>query len=111
MLIQFDAIQETAIPRFKGGEKELAAKMVFDGRNRILHGRLIPGASIGLHTPTDTSEILYVLSGAAAVVCDGLSELVSAGECHYCPIGSSHTVKNCGTDDLVFFAVVPVQAP
>ena len=34
MKIDFSTIEETVIPQFKGGEKETAARMYFDGLNR-----------------------------------------------------------------------------
>lgn len=34
MIIDFDNIQLSHLPEFKGGEKELAANMFFDGVNR-----------------------------------------------------------------------------
>lgn len=51
--------------------------MFADGHNRIMHGRLIPGVSIG---PSD---------------------------CHYGPEGHSHSLVNDGEEDLVFFPAVP----
>ena len=50
MKIPFDTIEETAIPSFKGGQKQYNVKMFFDGKARIMKGRLVPGASIGTHT-------------------------------------------------------------
>ena len=38
---------------------------------------------------------------------DGSVEKLSAGDCHYCPRGSSHSFANEGSEDLVFRAVVP----
>ena len=78
MLIDFPVTEETILPNFKGGEKEYAAKMFFDGKNRIMCGRLIPGASIGTHTHETSSEIIYILSGTASVVCDGKPETLTA---------------------------------
>ena len=109
MLIDFPMMEETIFPNFKGGEKENAAKMFFDGKNRIMRGRLIPGASIGMHTHETSSEVIYILSGTASILCDGKPETLTAGQCHYCPKGSTHTMKNNGTDELTFFAVVPEQ--
>ena len=63
MKVEFGAIEETAIPGFKGGEGVTHARMFADGRNRIMRGRLEPGCSIGLHTHEGSSEIVYVLSG------------------------------------------------
>lgn len=100
----------TEMPNFYGGEKALQAHMFMDDRNRILLGKLEPGASIGMHTHETSSEIIYFLSGSGKVICDGEETAVSAGGCHYCPKGSSHTLINCGEEDLVFFAVVPQQA-
>ena len=109
MLIDFDAMEETVIPHMRGGEKEVAARMHVDGLNRIMRSRLIPGASIGLHTHTDSSEIIYFLSGTGRVLCDGAYETVSAGSCHYCPKGHAHSVINDSGEELTFFAVVPNQ--
>ena len=107
MKVEFGAMEETAIPGFKGGEGVTHARMFADGRNRIMRGRLEPGCSIGLHTHETSSEIMYFLSGTGKVLCDGVWERVTPGTCHYCPRGSSHTLINDGTEDLVTFAVVP----
>ena len=83
--------------------------MHFDGVNRILHGVLESGASIGLHTHETNSEIIYFLSGRGKVLYDGKYETVEQGMCHYCPKGHSHSLINDSESDLVFFAVVPEQ--
>lgn len=109
MLIDFNKMEEKDFPNFKGGEKSFAAKMEFDGKNRIMHGRLIPGASIGLHTHETSSEIIYILSGTGRMIFDDTEEKLSAGQCHYCPKGHTHSLINNSSQDLVFFAVVPEQ--
>lgn len=109
MILDFNAMETTVIPRFKGGEKEISAKMWNDEHNRILHGTLAPGASIGLHTHETNSEIIYILSGHGKVLMDGGEEAVAAGQCHYCPKGHTHSLVNNSGADLVFFAVVPEQ--
>ena len=109
MRIDFKGMAETVIPHFKGGEKEIAAKMYADGVNRIMRGRLAPGASIGNHTHGTSSEILYILEGEAKAVCDGETERLAPGDCHYCPKGHAHTLINDGAEELVFFAVAPEQ--
>ena len=70
------------LPNFKGGEKYLIAKMHFDGVNRILHGTLVPGATIGEHTHDVNSEIIYFLSGRGYMLYDGEKQPVEAGMCH-----------------------------
>ncbi len=107
MVIHYNEMPETANPNFKGGEGALMAKMFFDGTNRILHGRLEPGSTIGYHLHETNSEIIYVLAGTGKVLIDGEYEAVAAGDCHYCPKGHSHSLINDSQADLVFFAVVP----
>ena len=109
MILDFQKMPDTILPKFKGGEGQMVAKMTSDDRNGILYATLAPGHSIGLHTHETSSEIMYFLSGKGTVKTDGVAETVSAGLCHYCPKGSAHTLLNDGDEDLVFFAVVPEQ--
>lgn len=107
MNINFKDVKVETIENFKGGEK--AAKMQFyvDENNRIMRGCLVPGASIGLHTHTTNSETMYIIQGNGKVLCDGEFSPVAAGDVHYCPKGHEHSLINSGTEDLIFFAVVP----
>ena len=99
MLIRFDELACTVVPHMKGGEGEAQLQSVTDADNKIMRS--------GLHTHETSSEIMYFLSGTGKVLCDGVWERVTPGTCHYCPRGSSHTLINDGTEDLVTFAVVP----
>ena len=106
----------TVLPNFKGGEKEFAANMFFDGTNRIFKGKLVPGATIGMHTHEDSCEVIFVLEGCGSIVekePGAENETVSpvkAGDCLYCPKGHSHSLMNTSEEgDLVFYAVVPMQ--
>lgn len=109
MNIDFSKIELSVLPSFKGGEKELRAKMFFDGTNRIMEGLLVPGASIGMHTHEDSSEIIFITAGSGSVIFDGEKTPVSEGICHYCPKGHSHSLVNDSGEDLEFLAVVPQQ--
>ena len=109
MIIDFDQIEETRIPRFRGGNGDTIARMHADDNGKIMYGKLEPGSSIGLHTHETSSEIIYILRGKADFLYDDGTESVSVGGCHYCPKGHSHSMINNGPDDLVFFAVVPEQ--
>ena len=110
MIIKFNNIQEVEMKQFKGGKKSLYTKMIVDDNNRIMMSRLIPGASIGEHIHDVNSEIIFVIQGAGLIICDGKEEKVTAGECHYCPKGSTHTFINNGEEDVIFYAVVPQHA-
>ena len=116
MTIDFNTMDTTLLPNFKGGEKEFAANMFFDGTNRIFKGRLVPGASIGMHTHDDSCEVIFILAGHGTIVekePGAESEIVSPvapGDCLYCPKGHSHSLQNTSEEgDLVFYAVVPKQ--
>lgn len=109
MIIDFHSIPETIIPHMRDGEKEVHAHMFTDSQNKIMKGRLIPGASIGMHTHESSCEIIYVLSGNGKILYDDDCEFLSPGSCHYCPKGHSHSLINSGESDLEFFAVVPEQ--
>jgi len=110
MIVDFDRIQEEKIRNFRGGEREIFLRLFTDGGNKIMYGRLKPGASVGVHTHGTSSEMVYILEGAGTALYDGKAEAVRPGLCHYCPQGHSHSLVNDGAEDLVFFAVVP-QAP
>ena len=116
MIIKFDEIELSHMPNFKGGEKEFAANMFFDGTNRIFKGRLVHGASIGMHTHDDSCEVIFILDGMGTIVEivpssgeESVSQ-VSAGDCLYCPKDHSHSLRNTSEEgDLVFYAVVAKQ--
>jgi len=109
MLIDFQGLEEKIINNFYGGEKSTVAHLFIDEKNKIMLGKLEPGASIGLHTHQTSSEILYVLQGEGQVLYDGTSERINKGSCHYCPKGHEHSLINDSNADLLFFAVVPEQ--
>ena len=111
MIIRFDEITESVLPAFKGGDKEFRANMYFDGQNRLFKGRLVPGASIGLHTHEDSCETIFILSGKGSIleIEDGqeTSKEVLPGDCLFCAKGHSHSLRNPSeTEDLVFYASV-----
>ena len=109
MLIDFSAMEEQVIPGFLGGEGTFRTRMRVDELGKIMRAALEPGSSIGLHTHDTSSEIIYILSGKGMVLYDGEYEPLTAGDCHYCPKGHSHSLINDSDAMLEFFAVVPFQ--
>ena len=90
-------MEVSIMPNFKGGEKEFSANMFFDGTNRIFKGRLIPGASIGVHTHDDSCEVIFILEGNGTIL-------------EREPDAEEATTKSVSEEtDLVFYAVVPKQ--
>ena len=74
MILDINKIEEKALANFKGGEKALNARMHVDENNKIIFGRLEPGASIGEHTHETNSEIIFFTSGKGKVIYDGKEE-------------------------------------
>ena len=107
MIIDFDKIEVSIMPAFKGGEKETRAAMFTDENNRIMMGMLIPGATIGLHRHEGSSEVIFIQSGSGKVLYDGKYEEVKAGDVHYCPEGHEQSLINDSEENLTYFAVVP----
>lgn len=109
MILDFHEIEEQVIPNFKGGEKAFHTRMYSDNACKIMRGSLEPGASIGVHTHETNSEIIFMVKGKGTVLYDGGTEALPAGNCHYCPKGHSHSLRNESNDTIEFYAVVPEQ--
>ena len=108
MTLDFNAIEPTVVPHFKGGVGEAHVRTaVSDAMGRILTLTLPAGASIGLHTHTGNCEIIYVLSGSGRCIDDDTQYPVAAGMCHYCPEGHTHSIVNTGDTDLVLLGILP----
>ena len=109
MLIDFSKIEEVTVKNFKDGEKEVNVRTFSDDTNRIMKIKMIPGASIGMHTHETNCEVIYVIEGEGTMLYEGETEILTPGMSHYCPKGCSHSFMNKSDKDLVFFAVVPQQ--
>ena len=110
MRIDFKQVEENVVANLRGGEKEVTMQRVTaDELTRFVRGKLVPGASIGLHKHEDDSETIYILQGQGRMVIDDGEEILDTGDCHYCPKGHSHSLINNGDEDLIFFAVLPKQ--
>lgn len=110
MVIDFSNIELSVMPHFKGGEGDTKSRIFFDGMNKIMLGCLEPGCTIGYHIHDTSSEMFYILGGQARCLYDDGEELLSPGQCHYCPKGHSHSLINASaTEPLTYFAIVPEQ--
>ena len=106
MKINFENMETQVLPQFKGGEGDFLVKMFTDGAGKIMRGTLAPGSSIGYHKHEDNCEIIYILSGTGKCLYESGEEALTAGDCHYCPMGKSHSLINNGVENLEFFAIV-----
>lgn len=110
MIIDFNNIEVSVMPNFKGGEGDTKSRIFFDGLNKIMRGRLEVGCSIGYHKHETNSEVFIITSGVARCQYDGGEERLVAGDCHYCPRGHFHSLINASdTEPLEYFAIVPEQ--
>jgi len=108
-MINFEKINEIAIPEFNSGTGITKSRMFADENIRIMKAVLEKGSSIGKHTHMTSSEIIYIINGKAKCIINGEEEVINKGECHYCPKGSTHSIMNENEEDLVMFCVVPNQ--
>ena len=106
MKISFIQLPEAGIAQLNGGKGQVYAKMSVQQNGKIMLARIPAGASIGLHRHKTSDDVNYVLSGAGKAVCDGIVETLTPGVCHLCHKGSSHSILNDGSEDLVLFTVV-----
>lgn len=109
MIIDFNKIELTNMPAFKGGEGSIDANMFFDGTNRIFIARIKKGSSIGYHLHDTGSEIMHILEGVATVTYNDEVSYATKGQVHYCKKGNMHSVKNEQEEDLVMYCVVCEQ--
>ena len=109
MTLDFNAVEPTVVPHFKGGAGEAHVRTaVADGMGRILTLTLPAGSSIGLHTHTGNCEIIHVLSGCGVCHDDGMDVPLTAGMTHYCPEGHTHGIDNTGDAPLVLLGILPL---
>lgn len=106
MLIDFNEMKEITVPKMNSGAGEISAKMYVDGDGKIIPCRIHKGSSIGMHEHPTSDDINYVILGTGKAICDGEEEILTAGSCHICKKGSSHSIINTGDDDLVILTVV-----
>ena len=107
MIIDYKNITEEKKMNFKGGNGELDTRDYIDAKNKIMMSRLQPGANTGYHKHEMNSEIVYIISGEGYFRYDDTEERFKAGDVHYCPMCHSHALYNDGTEELVYFAIVP----
>lgn len=100
MKLEFKNKEYERIDNFKGGEGHIMAKMFFDGKNRVLIAKVEPGSSIGVHTHDVNAEMIFIEKGEPLFIIDGREERLEAGNVHYCPKGSTHTMIN-DTDEVI----------
>jgi mannose-6-phosphate isomerase-like protein (cupin superfamily) len=71
--------------------------------NRII---LPVGSSIKVHSHNPEAEIYYILEGEVSVVDNEQEVVLGVGDVVFTGNGDKHGIKNIGTSDAVFLAVI-----
>lgn len=107
MLIDFDVLGNAIVSNLNCGLGEIETKTVHIDKKKMMLCTVPVGGSIGYHKHEDSSEIFYVVSGNGKILCNGDTEDLRPGVCHYCPRFASHGLENTSEDEaLVLFTVV-----
>lgn len=103
-IIEHDAgVAKTEPGTHNGGGQTVGYSFFRDVPNLKLVFRkraLKPGSGIGLHEQKE-DEIYYVLSGTGTMTLDGKTVDVTPGTAVLTRTGSSHSLRQTGSDDLV----------
>ncbi len=67
---------------------------------------LKPNCELGHHEHHDETETYYILSGKGMYDDDGKAVPVEAGDVTFCEDGKGHGMKNTGSEDLEFVALI-----
>ena len=95
-----------------GGEGHVIVKRILDAKE--LNGKcglyaqvtIEPGCSLGYHEHHNESETYYIISGEGEYDDNGTKRVVKAGDKTFTPDNCGHGLKNTGTEDLVFMALI-----
>ena len=107
MLLDIFNMPAKPVAGFKGGEGEALVRIHQDDMGKVAQITLPVGASIGYHTPDDSYEVIYVLSGCGTCYDGDQVYPVSAGMVQYCPQFDGHSIVNTGTEDLRLLGIIP----
>lgn len=61
---------------------------------------IFPGGAVPLHSH-EQEEVYFIATGEGAVEIDGIQEPMKAGSYVYMKPGSTHTLRNGGTENMV----------
>ncbi len=74
-------------------------------KQSLAEARLPPGQATVLHHHAVTEEIYYILSGTGEMTLGQEARPVGPGDAIAIPPGQRHTIRNTGSDELVFLCM------
>ena len=114
MIIKAKDMEKTERVAMRGGEKSVIIQEVVKPEF-LVHCRLfsvitlVPGSSIGPHVHSKEVEYYYILEGEGFVTEKDGDKLVKAGDVVITGWDNSHAIRNSGTKDLKFLAVILLE--
>ena len=114
MIIKAKDMEKTERVAMKGGEKSVICQEVVSPEF-LLHSRLfsvltlVPGSSIGSHVHSKEVEYYYILEGEGIVTEKDGDKSVKAGDVVITGWDNSHAIRNSGTKNLKFLAVILLE--
>lgn len=112
MIRRLEQIETTFKEKHMGGEgimeiRPLLQNDEFSGKGRVYgYNILKPGCAVGVHAHTGDFEVYHILKGEGTYHDNGKDLPVKAGDIAYAWDGDTHGLKNTGTEDLVFTALI-----
>ena len=101
-----------SVERAYGGAGHITIEPLLDEAAMGKAGRLFakvvvkPSCEVGHHEHHGEVEAYYILSGTGMYDDNGKAIAVQPGDVLFCPDGNGHGIKNTGTEDLVFIALI-----
>ena len=104
MVVKFNSIPVLHLP---GRDLRLTIDPEVKARDSItaIITEIAPGCELPVHKHDVGEETMYFAAGTADTVCDGEIIRVGVGDTFNVPAGSTHTVRNVGTETVRMFCV------
>ncbi len=109
MIIDFESIEPKKVEGMKGGEGVVFTRRFEDEMGAVIMNEMEPGSSVGFHTHTGNSEVIYVVEGEGQIFENGEYKAIHAGQADYCAEGCSHSLINNSGNKLTVVAYLPNQ--
>lgn len=112
MIKKLDAQDKETRENMRGGTKSVHIRHYFKKEEitapcRLCSELIIPsGASVGTHEHIGEDEIYLIQKGNGIIIDGGIESRIEAGDAVLTGNGSSHSIKNSGTEDLVVTAII-----
>jgi len=112
MIIKSDERNTRIAEDMRGGKGAITFYDLTNEASRVKHIRLLseivvkPGDSVGEHSHEDEAEVFFCLSGEGLVFDDGAYVPFLPGDVHFTTGNNPHGIKNEGTEDLRFLALI-----